>query len=160
MSITVKILKRALGGRPLDQPRHARHVGAAANARAPELLRGTLVVMDQIVELERIDLAGVERDEQHDDEDEDRNDLEDGHDPVDDGRVADPPRDEVVEEPDADRAQRHREDGVAVAEGREERAEGRADERIELLEIRLAARRAGEYHRHNHPLVIGMEQNA
>ena len=71
---------------------------------------------------------GVEGDEQHDDEDQDRDDLEDRHDPVDDRGVADPASDQVVEQPDADRGHGHGQERVAVAEAVEERAERRADE--------------------------------
>jgi hypothetical protein len=34
-------------------------VSAGAGAKAPELLRRALVVVDEIIELERVDLAGV-----------------------------------------------------------------------------------------------------
>ena len=72
--------------------------------------------------------AGVEVEEHDDDEDQDREDLEDGDDAVDHRGVADAPRDQVVEQPDAHRRHRDGQDRVAVAEAVEERAEGGADE--------------------------------
>jgi hypothetical protein len=71
---------------------------------------------------------GVQRDQQHHDEDQDWKDLEHRHDPVDDRGVAHAPRDQQVEHPDADGRQCRRQDRVAVAEAAEERAERGADE--------------------------------
>ena len=67
--------------------------------------------------------AGIEVREQHHDEDQDRDDLEDGHDAVDDRRVPDAPRDQVVEQPHTESRRRNRQHGGAVAEALEERAD-------------------------------------
>ena len=60
--------------------------------------------------------------------DEDRHDLGDGDDRVDEGGLLDAAQDHEVEQPDADRGDDDGDDGVAVAEDREERAERRLDQ--------------------------------
>lgn len=72
--------------------------------------------------------AGVEGEQHDEDEGENRDDLEDGDDPVDDRRVTDAAGDQVVEQPDAERGDPDREQGVAVTEGGEEGADRRGHE--------------------------------
>src|SRR5919108_233677 len=58
-SLLPPVRELALIAQPLERPRRRVHVCAPADAEAPQLLRRPLEVMDELVELERVDLAGV-----------------------------------------------------------------------------------------------------
>ena len=72
--------------------------------------------------------SSLEGEDQDHDEHQDRHDLGDGDDAVDDGGLLDAAQDHEVEQPDADRGDDDRHHRVAVAEHREERAERRLDQ--------------------------------
>ena len=72
--------------------------------------------------------VGLERDDRDDDEHQDRHDLGDGDDVVDDRRVLDTTQDQVAEQPHADQRDDHREHRVPGAERGQHRAHRRRDE--------------------------------
>ena len=82
----------------------------------------------------------LEGDHRDDDEHQDRHDLGDGGDPVDDRGLFDPAQDQIEEQPHADRRADHRQHGVAGAQRGEQRA-GRGHDHHPVRGVARARRR-------------------